>query len=337
MLFVPVLGFSQQHAASPDTIFLDANWKITQHREIAKYYRKIIPTKSDTIILVHDFYLSTDNKQMIGTYIREMKPSNQYGKFEYFYEDGMRKATYHYQHGIIHGKLERYYKNGNLKSVEQFNMGTKVDTTWTYFDNGQLHKILVMNKDFSGANASDKFKKQLLVAAYSKEGEALVSEGSGVYKDYYLSGKLKTEIQYINGFPHGRWIKYTGLKKKVSCIMTFKHGRFIKGEMHDNGKKDIFSSLQRKAYFPSGIKGLEEFIDQHIGNCTDGFVNEVIILVDISTTGKVRLDQIISGNANACQLEEINMMINNMPLWKPAIYDGEYVEGSTSIKINFNK
>ena len=336
LFLLPLCVNAQQHAASSDTVFLDINWNITKHRPLAKYYREIFDLENDSLILVHDYYLENHAIQMVGTYIKEMRPSNQHGRFKYYYPNGNLKAIYDYRYGIIHGELARYYDNGNLKSIEQFDMGTKIDTTWTYFDNGQLNKILVINKEYSDANPSDKFKRHLLIEAWSIEGEQMVKKGKGEYKEYYLSGKLKSLTEYDKGFPHGKWIIYSGHKKKKSCVMTFKNGRFIKGEMYDNGKKDVFSSLHRKAYFPTGIVGLEEFKDHHIGHCEDGFSNEVIILVNISTTGKVSLDQIISGNINACQEEEIKMFIKNMPKWKPAVYDGKYVEGSTSIKLNFS-
>lgn len=335
-MLCPIWANSQQ-AAEPDTIFLDAGWKVTQHRELAKYFRHIYKGGQDSTIIVHDFYLSNGNIQMIGTYHQEMKPANQNGRFQYFYPTGTLKAMYDYKWGIIHGELKRYYRNGQLKSVEQFDMGTKVDTTWLYYDNGQLHKLLIENLDYSSTNPSNKFSKQFLIESYSRTGEKQVEDGSGTDKEYFLSGKVKTSIEYANGLPHGKWIKYSGRKKKKSCVMTFKHGTFIKGEMFENGHKDVFSSLQRKAYFPTGDQGLEKFIHQHIGNCTNGFENEVIVLLTISTTGKVKLEQIISGNVNACQHEEINVLISNMPLWVPAVFDGEYVEGNASITIDFSK
>ncbi|MBD3638491.1 MAG: hypothetical protein HUJ25_14155 [Crocinitomicaceae bacterium] len=337
LILIPAFGIAQQHAASPDTIFLDSEWNITKYRENATYYRQMYRGNTDSTLLVHDYYMSTGNLQMIGTYIHSMKPANQHGKFHYYYENGNLKAVYDYYLGIIHGELHRYYKSGSIQSIEQFNMGTKVDTTWTYFENGQLHKLMILNKDFSEENPSDKFSKQLLIQAYSEEGEVQVMDGKGEYREYFLSGRLKSKIQYENGLPHGKWIKYSGHKKKISCKMMFKRGRFIKGEMYDNGKKDVFSSLERQAYFPTGMRGLEDFLDHHVGRCKDGFKNEVIILVNISTTGKVTLEQIISGNVNACQYEEIQVLVNNMPRWVPAVFDGNYVEGSKSITINFSR
>lgn len=337
LLLFPLTSSAQSEAAHQDSIFLDASWNITKYRSQAKFYREIQRNGQDSMLTIYDYFLSTNHTQMIGTYIKEMKPSNQHGRFQYFYSDGTMKAIYDYRWGIIHGELRRYYRNGEVKSIEQFDLGTKVDTTWTYFDNGQLSSIRTQNKEFSSNNPSDKFKKTLLMSSFSRAGEEQVVKGSGVFKDYYLTGKLKTEINYANGFPHGKWTKFSGQKKKLSCVMTFKEGRFIKGEMHDNGKRDIFSSLQRTAYFPTGKKGLEKFVYDNIGRCVEAFENEVLVLVTISKQGKVTLDQIISGNTNACQLEEIQMMISNMPIWAPAVNDGQYVEGSRSIKISYSK
>jgi antitoxin component YwqK of YwqJK toxin-antitoxin module len=335
LFLAPVWMNAQSQMAEPDTIFLDSRWKVTKNRENARYWRQIVQSTADSMLVVHDYWISTGHLQMVGTYRHEMKPNNQHGRFHYYYENGTLKAIYDYHLGIIHGELKKYYRNGNIKSIEHFDLGTKVDTTKLFWDNGQLRKVMVQNPNFSTKNPSDKYMKTILIAAYSKQGETEISGGEGVLKEYFLSGRLRTEIDYENGFPHGKWIKYSGHKRKKSCVMTFKHGRFIKGEIYDNGKKDIFSSLQRKAYFPTGMRGLEKFIDETVGRCQDGFSNEVILLINISTQGKVSLDQILSGNTNACQYEEIQNLINNMPLWVPAINNGQYVEGSRSIKLNF--
>lgn len=339
LLLSPYLGLSQAplNAAYKDTIFLDVNWSITKDRTKAIYYRQITPKSEDSLLLVRDYYIDSDILQMVGTYAREMKQANQYGHFIYYYPNGNRKATYDYQWGLIHGELRRYYTSGILKSIEQFDLGTKVDTSRSFYPNGQLRIIEVQNLDFSSDNPSDRYKKTRLISAFGIDGDVQVFNGKGQLKEYYLSGKLKTQINYVNGFPHGTWIKYAGQKKKKNCVMTFKNGTFIKGEIYENGKKDIFSSLQRSAYFPTGKRGLEKFIYENIGNCTDGFENEVIILVNVSTQGKVRLEQVLSGNVNACQLEEIQNLVDNMPLWVPAVNIGQYAEGSQSIKINFSK
>jgi antitoxin component YwqK of YwqJK toxin-antitoxin module len=328
-----LLGIGQSKAAEPDTLFLDANWNITKNRALAKYYRETFFDSRDSSLTVHDYYLSTGNYQMIGTYMKEMKSPNQTGVFQFYYPDGTRKAIYNYHHGQIHGELRRYYRNGKIKIIENFDLGHKVDTIVSFFDNGQLHKVQVINKKFSRKNPSDKFKQLELVKAFTKEGIQQIDNGNGIYTEYFLNGKKRIEVEYMNGFPHGKWTRYTGRKKKVACRMVFKEGRFIKGEIYENGKKDIFSSLRRTPYFHSGTRGLDKFIEDHIGQCKGGFENEILVMILVSTDGHVEMEQILSGNVNACQLEQVQNLIRNMPAWVPAVQDGQYVEASKTIKI----
>lgn len=272
---------------------------------------------------------------MIGTYHGEMKRSNQTGEFKYFYPDGNVKAIYDYNGGVIDGSLKKFYPNGNLKSVQQYDLGIQIDTVKTFYENGGIQKVSVLNKDFNRDNPSYKYCKEKVVEAYSKDGEMIIEDGNGVLTEYFLSGKKRTEIEYENGVPHGKWIKYTGKKKKKSAVMTFKQGKFIKGEIYDNGKKDVFSSLSRKAYFPSGLRGLDKYLDDNLGNCNDIKDNELILMVTIERDGKVYFDQLISGDVGPCQLEELQMLVKNMPLWAPAIENGRYIEGDQAIRVRY--
>ncbi|MEX1003162.1 MAG: hypothetical protein WDZ35_13675 [Crocinitomicaceae bacterium] len=330
-------SFSQETIKGSDTLFLDAKWQETEKREDAFYYRETSFNPDDSILFVYDYYLDSQSIQMKGGYHKEMKPFNQHGRFEFYYPTGTLKAVYNYHYGLKHGKLQKYYENGELMSEVNYDMGTQVDTIKTYFKNGQLHKVELINPDFSEKNPSDKFKRTILLTAYDKNGIIQVKNGNGIYTSYFLSGRRKEVIQYENGFIHGKWIQYTGVRKRVSSIMTFKKGRFIKGQLRDNGKKDVFSSLSRDAYFPTGLRGLDKFIQQNTGNCKDGFQNEILVLIHISTEGQVSLEQIIAGNANACQLEELQTLITYMPHWIPAAFDGKYVEGSQILRIDYTQ
>ncbi len=318
--------------AQSDTIFLNAGWNITTNRPTAKYYREI-EESTDSILLVHDYYLENGSIQMIGTYRGQMKRSNQFGLFKYFYPNGNLKATYEYQGGLVNGYLKRFYENGHLKSIEKFDLGTPIDTIYTFHENGQAFKTELINLEFSNENPADQYKKRKLISAYSKSGEPMVENGSGEFVEYFLSGKKRTSIEYENGFPHGKMVKYTGQKNKVSSVLTFKNGTFIKGELYDNGKKDIFGTLDRKAHFPTGIRGLDKFIDLNIGNCDQLDDTEFLVMITITQEGHVFFEQVVSGIVSPCQLEEIQMLIKNMPTWIPAIDNGKYIEANQAIKV----
>ncbi|MFT4603130.1 MAG: antitoxin component YwqK of YwqJK toxin-antitoxin module [Arenicella sp.] len=329
-----VLG---QETIDKDTVFLDSKWKVTNYRELATYYRKTVMTGPDSILLVQDFFLENGNIQMAGTYHGEMKRSNRTGEFKYYYTNGNLKAIYDYKGGLIDGERKKFYSNGNIKSIEHFDLGIQIDTIFTYYENGQVQKICVLNQNYQRDNPAFKHAKMKMMSAYSDDGISQVTNGKGVFIEYFLSGKKRTEISYSDGLPHGKWIKYSGKKKKKSAIMTFKEGKFIKGEIHDNGKKDVFSSFSRKAYFPSGLRGLDKYLDDNLGGCNDIKDNELLLMVSIGSDGKAYFEQLISGDVGPCQLEELQMLVSNMPLWKAAIENGKYVDGNQAIRIKHKK
>ncbi|MEO9533153.1 MAG: hypothetical protein ABJG68_09465 [Crocinitomicaceae bacterium] len=334
LFYTPV--FSQADHGTFDTVFLDAKWKVTNYRELAKYYRHTELDPIDSILTVHDYFIENNQLQMIGTYHGELDRNNQTGEFKYFYSSGIIKAIYQYKAGLVNGDLKRFYPNGKLKSIEQFDLGVQIDTIYNFFDNGKLHKTEVLNSQHDKSDPSKKYMRTKLINSYDINGEQQVDNGNGEYSEYYLSGKKRMSIEYENGFPHGKWIYYSGRKNKASCKMTFKEGKFIKGEIFENGKKDIFSSLSRKAYFPEGIRGLDKYLKDNIGGCRDDILDkEILIMVSVTTEGHVYFEQVISGNVSPCQLEEIQMLVRNMPKWIPAIENCKYIEANQAIRIQY--
>jgi antitoxin component YwqK of YwqJK toxin-antitoxin module len=329
-------GYAQVEHEAFDTVFLDSKWKKTKYRELAKYYRYSSLNPADSILTVHDYFIKNDQLQMIGTYQGELERNNQTGEFKYFYNSGIVKAIYEYKSGLVDGNLKRFYPNGKLKSIEQYDLGVQVDTIYNFFENGHMHKTEVLNKDYSLGEPSEKYKKTRLVNSFENSGEIQVKNGNGEYTQYYLSGKIRMSIEYKEGLPHGKWIYYSGRKNKASCKMTFKEGKFIKGEIYENGKKDIFSSLSRNAYFPEGIRGLDKFLKENTGECKEDIKDpEILIMVSVTTEGHVYFEQVISGNVSSCQLEEIQMLVKNMPKWVPAIENFKYIEASQALRIEY--
>lgn len=338
ILLISNICFSQEPIIPDgDTIFLDKNWKETDLAENASYYRLTSYNETENLLTVHDFFLGSNTFQMIGYYKgKDVNRRNQHGEFTFFYVDGSIKAVYNYSNGFYNGELKKYHPNGNLSSIYYYRNGVQIDSIIKYYPNGSLKSLEYINAEFDRSDPAMQKTATLLMTYVDSSGVRQISNGNGIYREYFLNGKTKLEIEYLHGLPHGNWTRYSGKRrKKIDSRMVFKNGRFIKGVMYTNGKKDVFSSLYRQTYYPSGIKGLNKFIEENTGQCPDPIKGNISVLVTVSTHGHVSFEQIISGNVNACQLEEIKLMVKNMPDWKPAIRDGRYIEGSFTMMVTY--
>ena len=326
------VGWSQKS----DTIFLDQGWRPTQYTELAKYFRVSDYNQKDSSLFVQDYFISNGNLQMTGTYRgQEMSQDQRFGIFKYFHENGNIKAEYEFTAGLIDGYRKKYYEDGTIKSIEKYDLGIQVDTVFQYHENGQLAQVSLLNKNFDNENYAAKFSKEFVLNVYDKDGNPLISEGNGTWEQFFLNGNKRRSIEYKNGLPDGKWIIYSGHKNKKSCVMEFKKGVFIKGEISRGKKKEIFGTLKRKAFFHSGIRGLDKYIKENTKGCREDGSKVIIAMIEIDKEGEVYFEQIISGAVTPCQLEEIQMLIKNMPDWIPAIRDGQFVESSQAIRIMY--
>ena len=112
ILLFPVLGFGQDAPYSGrDTVYLDKNWYEIENKDDAVYYRFIQHKKSDSILLIQDYYVDSKSLQMTGSYLGTMENHNQIGIFNFYYRNGNLKTIYNYENGRINGKVLRFYEN----------------------------------------------------------------------------------------------------------------------------------------------------------------------------------------------------------------------------------
>jgi len=335
-MFILLISFSAgaQELVITDTIFLDADWNVTQNRADATYYRGVWPNSADSTLLVHDFYLETFTIQMIGVYKNKVKPMNQIGEFRYFYKNGNLRALYNYKNGIMNGSSTLFYENGNKEIVRKFKNGKLTDTLYYYTMDGNPKEIRLINPDYDSENSAEAEKEYKLIAFWNNEHVKTIDNGTGIKTEYYENGNKRYSIEYVDGFPHGEWIQYNENKKIISK-MTFKHGKFISGLMYPKRKKDIFASLYREPRFPGGVKALDDFVSKNTDKCRDSIPQEITLIIHISEEGDAEYDQIITGDINNCQYEELVELVKKMPKWTPAVRYGRYVESSYVLRVKY--
>lgn len=331
-IFSVQFGWSQ----NSDTLFLDHEWKPTKYLALAKYFRIHEYNKKDSSLYVRDHFISNGKLQMTGTYHGfEMLPDQRFGLFKYYHENGNVKAEYEFTAGIIDGYRKRYFENGTLQSVEKYDLGVQVDSVFQYHENGKLAQISLVNKYFNSDDYAAKYSKEFVISVFDSQGNQMINNGNGTWDQFFLNGNKRRSIEYKDGLPDGKWIIYSGQKNKKSCVMEFKKGVFMKGEIINGNNKEVFGTLRRKAFFRSGMRGLDKYITENTKGCREDGTKEIIAIIEIDSQGEVYFEQIISGAVTPCQLEEIQMLIKNMPDWIPAIRDGYFVESSQAIRLKY--
>jgi len=123
VLFSLVMFISFISVFGQDKVYLDGNYKKTNSKELAKFYRVISPDpKNDKLVMVQDFLIN-------GKIKKERKYSNYYGKKKVlgkntvWYENGKIHLEGNYKKGKKEGNFISYWENGQLKRKDIYKKG----------------------------------------------------------------------------------------------------------------------------------------------------------------------------------------------------------------------
>jgi antitoxin component YwqK of YwqJK toxin-antitoxin module len=189
LLFSSFLASGQK----TDTIYFDANWKVSNHNNSA-YYR--IDKKENDRWLRTDYYRENNQMQMRG-YVSSRDPEIKTGYFEWFYPNGKILHIGHYADNKEVGEHTWYYENGHKEAIANFRNG-KLDGEYREFhDNGKISMETSFRNDVQ-EGLTKFFRNDGSLAA---EGEFKNDDRTGTWKYYDKSGKMvgthefKTEYQ----------------------------------------------------------------------------------------------------------------------------------------------
>lgn len=153
----------------------------------------------------------------MGRLIRENSLINgEYIGTNFFYNsEGKLLSKGQLYNNMKHGNYEYFYLNGVRKSLEVYKYDTIVSET-NWFDNGKL-------------SSESKYKNGLK---------------TGWYREYYMTGNLKLEQEYLKGMRHGTYKSY-----------------FNNGKLYNDGKfKDDELTGELKYYSEKGeFKGVKKY------------------------------------------------------------------------------
>lgn len=163
--------------------------------------------------------LQVDELSMRGE--RAYHDGNPFSGIAYARTNGQKTIEIIYRNGYKDGNHTEWYSNGKKKFDYQYSQGKMLDGEYKIWDEaGGVKKIEVYKNN------------KLLKSESYKSGKR-----NGITKEYYSSGELKTEMNYVNDVLSGKATSFTEQGKKTSEA-TYLGGKKSGAEIQydDNGR-----------------------------------------------------------------------------------------------------
>jgi len=195
--------------------YFDANWHYTLEEDKPTYKRTVV--KMGNLFEITDSWI-TGEMQMRGTFKDRMGNIHE-GKTAYYYKNGNKQETRNYIDNVKNGASVDYYENGKVNWKGSIKNG-KYDGKWEgFYDNGKPIAEKIWNEG------------KLLKINYfnDADGQILLQNGTGIYKEYYQKKVVKSIQKYREHQKHGEW-KYYYENGQLSAIVNYEddkaHGTF---------------------------------------------------------------------------------------------------------------
>jgi antitoxin component YwqK of YwqJK toxin-antitoxin module len=167
------------------------------------------------------YYKGTDKIKSEGIYLDGAKD----GKWLFYYPNGKKEQEGNYKESKLQGEWKWYYPNGLLKRKEYYNNREELAGTVLEYDS--LGTEITRGDYFNGRQEGEWFYH---VNDFKEVGAFTLGYKDGVWKYFYLNGKIAFIGEFDEGEPKGKHIYYyrNGLKKSV--------GKYLGGEKHGKWK-----------------------------------------------------------------------------------------------------
>jgi len=214
-----------------------------------------------TLLEYHNGYLV--NRERVN---RTDSSGYKQGVWKEFYDDGKIKSEKSYKDDMLHGFYKEYDNKGDLLVAIRYDNGRileeniedeqNVEIRNVYDENGNVlnsgpyrkntpigvHREYTANGEIVGSKIYDDFGRVISIGIVNEKGERI-----GEWKNYYMSGNIKSEGNYTNNKKEGKWTYYY-VNGNIEQTGNFRSG------LEDGTWKWYYftGSLQREEEFFSG-------------------------------------------------------------------------------------
>lgn len=222
-------------------------------------------------------FYSNGKVQMKGAYLNSKRD----GIFLYYSNHKTYTSAGRYENDEPVGKWEVFHDNGRLKS-EEFYM--------------------------------DKYRMR---NAWDEQGNLMVTDGEGVYREYYSNGVVAVEGEYRDGRKMGLW---TGRHEDGSMHFEefFHDGRLIRGRaMTRSGETFIYDASSLFAMPEGGNQRLVAYLEKRVAELKPEVHGKVRIFFRV-TINRVLTDFVVDESLNPELDAKAIELIKAGPPWLPA-------------------
>lgn len=275
------------------------------------------------------------------------------GEFKYYYPEGTIKAVSNFYNNGTRSFTKTFYNNGKLMS-EGYYLNDKKDSTWKYY-NG--YDVVIREEFYKNHLNQGEWK------TYSNDGTLIekttwkngIKDGpwelnyidgkiksqyknnflEGLYQDFSIENKLKSQGKYIKGKMEGVWFWYNNDGIPVKRFM-YKKDILLKRELifYENGKPsnvtfDEIAYIYQKSGIPYLVKKNAETknLKEKYSEITEALGIDDFIIINKNLTANVKA---IKGIENI-QEKNVKVILEPKPNFE-VIADEEI---SKALKINF--
>lgn len=136
----------------------------------------------------------------------KMEGMNKAGKSDslwvYYFDTGEKMAEGYYKQGLKTGTWKYYYKNGKVSAEGGYELGQTLGNWIYYYPNGAKSA-----EGLQKNGSKDGYWKMFYESGETK-GIGEFDEGTGAYKEYYISGNLKVAGAFNGDVNYGNWTYY---------------------------------------------------------------------------------------------------------------------------------
>ena len=342
-------------------LFYTSDWKITKEDK-AIYYRESEYDLNDFELdgKVYDYTLS-GNLIMEGNYLNGKRNGN----FTIYYENGEIKNKCEYENNRRIGKWEYYYNNGQLKQVVLFKSRINNDfSVLEYYNregnqliengtgkwiNDSIQTGMFDNKSFK--TLSGQFNDSLKHGEWKliRLSDNLLMHSERFKKGKFISAKIYQPMtnsygtissEILNKIPDENITKFRSTEK-FELDTTMYSATLISSDVETifktiTGKE--YKVQNREAGYIYGDYSLLEFLQKNIrypiNAINKRITGKVYVGVVIDSKGNTKNVKLVKGVQKDLD-DEAQRVLRLVDKWLPAIRNGQSVESTITIPVNF--